>query len=243
MRKYAYLCAAAAIVAPVAGAYAQETTSAIQGTVTSGGQPVAGAEVVVTHVPSGTVSRATSREDGSFSATGLRVGGPYTVAVTAAGYSGTQVTDIELVVGQPFAIPVELAAEGGEEIVVTASRVAGAGTVSQGPATVLNAEQIRNVASTNRDIRDLARRDPFARLDDTPGGGRAVSFAGQNPRFNRFSVDGVPITDNFGLNPDGLPSRRSPIPLDAIGQFQTKVAPFDVREGNFEGGEFYIVLR
>ena len=37
-------------------------------------------------------------------------------------------------------------------------------------------------------------RDPFARLDDSPSGGRAVSFAGQNARFNRFSVDGVPVT-------------------------------------------------
>jgi hypothetical protein len=242
MRKYAFLCAAAAIAAPVA-IHAQETTSAIQGTVTSGGQPVAGAEIVITHVPSGTVARATSNADGSFNASGLRVGGPFTVAVSAPGYTSTQITDINTVIGQPYGLPIELTAEGGEEIVVTASRVRGAGTVSQGPATVLTAEQIRNVASTNRDIRDLARRDPFARLDDTPGGGRAVSFAGQNPRFNRFSVDGVPITDNFGLNPDGLPSRRSPIPLDAIGQFQTKVAPFDVREGNFQGGAINIVLR
>ncbi|HEY0414250.1 MAG TPA: TonB-dependent receptor [Allosphingosinicella sp.] len=241
MRKFTLLCAAAAVVAPVA-VYAQETTSSISGTVSSNGTPVPNAEVVITHVPSGTVSRATTDASGSFTATGLRVGGPYTVAVTAQGYSGTQITDINTVVGQPFNVPVELSSTG-NEIVVTASRVPGAGTVSQGPATVLNAEQIRNVASTNRDIRDLARRDPFARLDDTPGGGRAVSFAGQNPRFNRFSVDGVPITDNFGLNPDGLPSRRSPIPLDAIGQFQTKVAPFDIREGNFTGGAINIVLR
>ena len=241
MRKFTLFCAAAAIVAP-ACAYAQETTSTIQGTVTANGAPVAGADVVITHVPSGTVSRSVSNQDGTFTATGLRVGGPYTVAVSADGYASTQITDINTVIGQPFQLPVGLS-PAGNEIIVTAARVAGAGTVSQGPATVLNAEQIRNVASTNRDIRDLARRDPFARLDDTPGGGRAVSFAGQNPRFNRFSVDGVPITDNFGLNPDGLPSRRSPIPLDAIGQFQTKVAPYDVREGNFQGGAINIVLR
>ncbi|MEO6093676.1 MAG: TonB-dependent receptor, partial [Novosphingobium sp.] len=34
-----------------------------------------------------------------------------------------------------------------------------------------------------------------------------------------------------------------PIPFDAIGQFQAKVAPFDVREGNFQGGSINIVLR
>ncbi len=108
---------------------------------------------------------------------------------------------------------------------------------------MLSSTQIANIATVNRDIRDLERRDPFARLDDTPTGGRAISFAGQNPRYNRFSVDGVPITDNFGLNTDGLPSRRSPIPFDAIGQFQAKVAPYDVREGNFQGGAINIVLK
>ena len=87
------------------------------------------------------------------------------------------------------------------------------------------------------------RRDPFARLDYSEGSGRAVSFAGQNARFNRFSVDGVPVTDNFGLNPDGLPTRRSPVPFDAIGQFQTKVAPYDVREGNFQGGAINAILK
>jgi hypothetical protein len=241
MRKFTLLCAAAAVVAPVA-VYAQETTATITGTVTSAGAPVADAQVVITHVPSGTVSRVTTDAGGSFTATGLRVGGPFTVAVTAPGYSGTQVTDINTVIGESYRVPIDLEKEG-QGIVVTASRIAGAGNVSQGPATVLTAEQIKDVASVNRDIRDLAVRDPFARLDDTPSGGRAVSFAGQNARFNRFTVDGVPITDNFGLNPDALPSRRSPIPLDAIGQFQTRVAPYDVREGNFQGGVINVILR
>ena len=197
----------------------------------------------ITHVPSGTVSRATSDASGNFEASGLRAGGPYTVAVSASGYAGTQITDINTLAAQAFELPIELAAEGGQESVVTASRIAGARNVSQGPVTVLSAAQIANIATVNRDIRDLSRRDPFARLDDTPTGGRAISFAGQNARFNRFSVDGVGITDNFGLNTDGLPSRRSPIPFDAIGQFQAKVAPYDVREGNFQGGAINIVLR
>jgi hypothetical protein len=223
-------------------AYAQETTSTITGQVTANGAPIPNAEVVITHVPSGSVNRTTTDANGTFNQSGLRVGGPYTVAVTASGYASTQITDISTVIGSEYRLPIDLQPEG-QEIVVTASRVRGAGNISQGPATVLSAEQIRNVATVNRDIRDLAARDPFARLDDTPSGGRAVSFAGQNARFNRFTVDGVPVSDNFGLNPDGLPSRRSPIPLDAIGQFQTRVAPYDVREGNFQGGVINVILR
>lgn len=241
MRHNLLLGVAIVALAIPAAASAQETTSSIRGTVSAGGAPVAGAQVIVTNVPSGSRATTTTDDSGSFFVTGLRVGGPYTVSVSSPSGS-TDVTEIFTEIGQPYDVPIDLASSG-TDIVVTAASIARAGTVSQGPATVLTSKDIANIATTNRDIRDLARRDPFARLDDTPGGGRAVSFAGQNPRFNKFSVDGVPITDNFGLNPDGLPSRRSPIPLDAIGQFQTKVAPYDVREGNFQGGAINIILR
>ncbi|MBJ6120170.1 TonB-dependent receptor [Sphingomonas mollis] len=237
--------AAVALVAP-AGAMAQETTSSIRGTVTANGTAVAGATVTIVSTTQGTTATSTTDANGSFTATGLRPGGPYTVSVTAPGYTAAQVTEINTIVAQTYELPIELAAEGtgtGEEIVVTAARLPNARSVSQGPATVLNAADIANIASLNRDIRDLSRRDPFARLDDTPTGGRAISFAGQNARYNRFTVDGVPITDNFGLNADGLPSRRSPIPFDAIGQFQAQVAPYDVRQGNFQGGSINIILK
>ncbi len=236
----ASLSLASGLAAPV---HAQETTATITGTVTSGGAPIAGASVEVLDTATGSSQTLTTSATGAFSVSGIRSGDSYSVTVSAPGYSNAQVTDVVPLAGQAYQIPVDLAAEGGNAIIVSASRLRGAGSVSQGPATVLGIEQIANVASVNRDIRDLSRRDPFARLDDTPSGGRAISFAGQNARYNRFTVDGVPITDSFGLNPDGLPSRRSPIPFDAIGQFQAKVAPFDVREGNFQGGSINVVLR
>jgi hypothetical protein len=223
-------------------AMAQETTSTIRGTVTGAGTPVAGATVEILDTATGATSTSTTNAAGAFNATGLRAGDTYTVSVTAGGFSSAQITDVITVVAQVYELPIDLAPEG-QEIVVTATRLKGAGSISQGPATVLSVEDIAKTASLNRDIRDLSRRDPFARLDDTPTGGRAISFAGQNPRYNKFSVDGVAITDSFGLNTDGLPSRRSPIPFDAIGQFQAKVAPYDVREGNFQGGSINIVTR
>ncbi|MGJ3626582.1 hypothetical protein AB5I41_06420 [Sphingomonas sp. MMS24-JH45] len=121
-------------------------------------------------------------------------------------------TDINTVIGQPYDLAVTLEAEGGTstDLVVTAARLPSARTVSQGPVTLLTAEQISRIASVNRDIRDLTRRDPFATLDTSQTTGRQVSFAGQNARFNRFTIDGVAINDSFGQIPDGLPSRRGP---------------------------------
>ena len=74
--------AAAMAMAP---AFAQSTSAGIAGTVTgANGQPVAGADVTITHVESGTVRHATTDANGRYAAQGLRVGGPYTVVVNGA---------------------------------------------------------------------------------------------------------------------------------------------------------------
>ncbi|WBH16907.1 TonB-dependent receptor [Sphingomonas radiodurans] len=245
MRHNLFLGAAmVALIAPAAVS-AQETTTSVRGSVTNNGAPVAGATVVV--LDTGTNSRATvtTNESGAFNVANLRPGGPYSVEVTSPVGNKT-VTDVFTVVSQPYDLTVELAAadgsaEGGD-IVVTASTLARAGTTSDGPQTVLTQRDIARVASINRDIRDLARRDPFARFEETAGGGRAISFAGINPRFNRFSIDGVVVSDNFGLNPDASPTRRGPVPLDSIGQFSVSIAPYDVRQGNFLGGAIDAIL-
>jgi Carboxypeptidase regulatory-like domain len=229
--------ALAALVMPVS-AYAQETTSSIRGTVTSGTTPVAGADITVTHIPSGTTSGSTTDSNGNFSANGLRIGGPFTVSVSAEGFEDSSVTDLFLTAGQPLRLPLQI--EQTSEIVVTAAK-SQALEVSTGPITALDREAIEGVTSLNRDIRDLARRDPFATIDLTNS--RTIEIAGQNGRLNRFSVDGVQFSDDFGLNNGGLPTARGPVPIDAIEQFSVKVAPFDVSEGDFQGGAINVLLR
>ncbi|MEO6226959.1 MAG: carboxypeptidase-like regulatory domain-containing protein, partial [Thermomonas sp.] len=66
--------------------FAQSTSAGVGGQVMGAdGQPVAGAEVTITHVESGTVSRATTDASGRYTARGLRVGGPYTITINKAG--------------------------------------------------------------------------------------------------------------------------------------------------------------
>ncbi|WP_203308337.1 TonB-dependent receptor [Sphingomonas beigongshangi] len=237
--------AAVALIAPAA-ASAQETTSVIRGTVTANGAPVAGAQITIINVPTNTRTSTQSGSDGSFSQSGLQAGGPYSVEVTSPQGNKT-ITDVYTVVQQAYTLPIELAAandaEGGD-IVVTASSIRGAGVTSDGPQTVITQADIAKVASVNRDIRDIERRDPFASIDLGNAGDRggAVSFAGVNPRFNRFTINGVTVGDSFGLNQDASPTNRGPVPFDAISQVSVSIAPYDFRQSGFQGGAIDTVL-
>jgi hypothetical protein len=230
------LSLATAMASPAA---AQETTAAVRGTVEAEGGPVTGATVVVTHTPSGTTVRTTTDADGSFSANGLRIGGPFTVTVDASGYETSTITDLNLTAGQAFRLPIVLQAS--NDIIVTAANLGGALETSTGPITALGRTEIEGAASINRDIRDLARRDPLVTMDLSNS--RTIEIAGNNGRLNRFSVDGVQFSDDFGLNNGGLPTSRGPVPFDAIEQFSVKTAPYDVAEGDFQGGAINVVLR
>jgi hypothetical protein len=150
----------------------------------------------------------------------------------------TTVTGIVLTAGQPLSLPISLDASQ-QDIVVSATRRAT--NIGGGPTTLADHARIETIASINRDIRDIARRDPFTTVD--LANSRAVNIAGQNGRLNRFSVDGVEFSDSFSLNDGGLPTTRGPVPLDAIEQMTAKVAPFDVTEGDFEGGSINLILR
>ncbi|HEX5755126.1 MAG TPA: carboxypeptidase-like regulatory domain-containing protein, partial [Arenimonas sp.] len=75
-----------ALALAAAPAFAQTTSSAVGGRLVSGdGAPIAGAQVTITHVASGTSSNATTDAAGRYAARGLRVGGPYTVTFTKDG--------------------------------------------------------------------------------------------------------------------------------------------------------------
>ncbi|MBL8538146.1 MAG: TonB-dependent receptor [Hyphomonadaceae bacterium] len=236
-----YLTGAAAVaisMATVPSAYAQETTSAVRGSVSAEtGESIPDAQVIVRHGPTGSVSSEASDAGGVFDLRGLRVGGPYTIEVTADGYEGQRLENVFLEVGQPFRYDFALQASDAE-IVVTAT---GGRSAATGSNTLLTRDDIAGAVSITRDIRDLARRDPLVTQNSRGDGG--ISIAGSNPRTNRVTIDGVQAQDDFGLNTGGLPTRRGPISLDAVRQFAVEAAPFDVENGDFIGGAINIVLR
>jgi outer membrane receptor protein involved in Fe transport len=238
----AFSAMAAAIVQP---ASAQQTTSSVRGGVaTTDGAPIADATVTITHTPTGQVVETKTNAAGVFDARGLRVGGPYTVSVTAPTYGVQAAQDLYFSLGDPLRL--DFALEKADVVVVSGRNVVAVSGANVGSSTTLGQEEIGTVVTTRRDIRDLTRRDPLVTLDNVtrgtgPTGG--IYIAGSTPRLNRFTIDGVKSADDFGLNTGGMSTTRGPVSIEAIEQLTVQAVPFDAAEGDFTGGAVNLVLK
>lgn len=244
-----YLAASAAALSIATSvttpAMAQQITSGIEGAVTdNSGNPITGAEIIVTDTRTGSVRTLSTGENGGFVANNLVTGGPYTIAVSAAGFEGQTITDIQTTLQGNTSLSFTLTTGAGE-IVVTGSRVR-VTQLAVGPGQSFTAEILENAPTFNRDVRDILRIDPRVSLDrdDTGSGQDRISCLGGNDRGNAFTVDGISQGDVYGLNDTGFSSRSStPLPYDAIRETQVQFAPFDVDYGQFTGCAINVVTK
>jgi hypothetical protein len=230
-----------ALLAGAGSALAQGvTTAALSGTVSgTAGNRLAGATVVAVHTPTGTRYSALTRSDGRFSIPGMRVGGPYEVAVTFIGFE-RQVRDnvtLNLGVATELDFVLRETAVALEGITVTVAQADATFSPDRtGAATQVTREALEVLPTVTRRI------ESFTRL--TPQYSAGGSFAGADNRLNNITVDGAYFNNSFGLG--GQPGDRTgvaPISIDAIEQIQVNVAPFDVRQGNFVGAGVNTVTR
>lgn len=230
--------ALAVALAMGSGAVLADTSSAIRGKInTPEGTAAAGTKIIITHVPSGTTREVVTNESGSFIASGLRVGGPYTVVVDSDKYSDETLNNIFLQLGQNYQINETLKSESVERIAVTGSSIL---FNNGGSDSYFGADDIQNAPSFNRDLKDIIRNNPLAILSSKDG---ELSVAGTNPRFNSISVDGIAQNDDFGLNANGYPTTRSPISLDAIDQISINTSPFNAKASGFQGAQINAVTK
>ena len=217
-------------------AYSQGvTTAAIEGrVVTITNEPLANANIVAVHTPTGTRYGAVSREDGRFNLLNIRTGGPYEIRVTYVGYQDDVLDDIVLSLGESRSLTFFMLELGVtlDEVVVTGRHDAVFDAGKTGAATLVSTKQINEIPSISRSFQDLTKLSPqFS--------GNSYSAAGRNNRFNNLQLDGAQYNDMFGLGGTGLPGGQiglNPISLDAIAEFQVVVAPYDVTMGGFTGG-------
>ncbi len=232
-----------------ASASAQEITSSIEGTVlTPDGQPASGVVATVTDARDGRTQSASADSRGVVTFRSVSAGGPYTVRISGSGYRDYTITDLYTTVAgtSSFTVTLEGASSSIEEVVVTAAQIQTVVTAS-GPSSTFSLQEITDMPSTTRQIRDVIRIDPRVSIGETGDGGDqsgAISCLGGSSRTNSFTVDGVRATDAFGLNLSGNLARFTfPIPFDSVAGAAVEFAPMSVEYGNFSGCNVNVVTK
>lgn len=216
---------------------AQETNSSIGGTVKgANNEPLVGATITATHVPTGTIYRVISRSGGTFNINNMQPGGPYSITFSFVGFTSETRNDVSLTLGDKANFNIVLADGSGTltEVVVAARRTGNNGRV--GTETAIGRDKIAGMPTVNRNLNDYLRYTPQAKVTSD---GAGISIAGQNNRFNAFYIDGAINNDVFGLAASGTNGGQAninPISIDAIDQFQVVISPYDASIGGFTGG-------
>ncbi len=225
--------------------FAQSTSAGVSGQVMGAdSQPVAGAEVTITHIDSGTVSRATTDASGRYVARGLRVGGPYTITVNKAGAGSDTEENVFLQLSQTNNVDARL-----NNDVTTLGSVQVVGSqisdvfqsTKMGSGSNVTRGQIEALPSIERNLQDYARFDP--RVTQTDKSRNEISIGGQNPRYNAIRVDGISTNDTFGLESNGLPTPKQPFSMDVIDEISVAVADYDVSISGGVGGVINAVTK
>jgi hypothetical protein len=232
------------VVLFVIGAHAQVTTASINGKIKDEKGIIPGATIVMLHVPTGTVSKASSNENGLYRIGNLNPGGPYKITVTYVGYSPVVKDNIYLALGADQKLDIDIQEQGSQlaEVSVKGQK----GSTKSGAGTSIGEGQIKILPTMNRSLQDVTRVTPQGSKDNT--------FGGTNFRYNNVTIDGAINNDAIGFSPSlggqsgssGMPgssTRTNPVSLDAIQDVTVLLSPYDVKVGNFLGGSINAVTR
>ena len=219
---------------------AQITTSAMSGYIwDESHQPLPGATVVATHLPSGTAYGVLAREDGGYTIPNMRIGGPYLVEISFVGYESDANDQIYLKLGEKLRHDATLKESTTQlgEVEVVGSLNSTINSDRTGAASFIANDQIRYMPTITRSTADLTRLNPMA----AEGG----SFAGRNDQFNNYSLDGSIFNNPFGLDAatPGGQTEAQPVSLDAIDQITVNIAPYDVTQSGFTGASIDAVTK
>lgn len=234
LKRILFLFALAFMASPLL--FAQITTSSLDGTVKGGSdEPLVGATIIVTHIPTGTKYATTSRGGGSFNIQNMKPGGPYLIEVTFIGYEAGKYENIFLQLAESFSLSVVLKKTDAtmENVVVTTGRRSIFNPNRTGAITNIGVRQISQLPTISRSINDFTRATPQS---------NGASIGGGNFRQNNFTVDGADFNNSFGIGTN-LPANGSPISVDAIEEISVTINPYDVRQSGFIGSAINAVTR
>jgi len=207
-------------------AQATTGTGSIVGTVTdSSGAVINGAEVTITNLASGQLTRVSTNSSGSFNS-GALLPGDYKTLVSAKGFSSADAA-VTVLVGNTATVNVRLRIGTDKEVVEVENSALQVNTEQASVQGVLNDQQIENLPINGRNFLDLAQLEPGVQIQDggnlgEKDGYSSISFGGRFGRTARIEVDGIDVSDEiFGTT-------TTNIPASAIQEFQLSQSSYDL---------------
>jgi hypothetical protein len=214
----------------------QVTTSSITGNIQGEkGILLDGATITAIHQPTGSQYITSSKKGGGFTIPAARIGGPYKITVSYAGYAPSEFDNIYLALGDAYNLNVAMVSNSsnlGNVVVSGIKRKIG--LEKSGASTSVGLRQLQTLPTISRSITDFTRLTPQA---------NGNSIGGRDGRYNNITIDGANLNNNFGLSTDALPGGGNPISLDAIEEISVNIAPYDVRQANFTGANIAAVTK
>ncbi len=245
MKKLLLLCITAVMLSGLLLAQGVTTGSFSGQVLTSDGNALPGAQIVAVHQPTGTKYTAVTVGNGQFFIPAVRVGGPYTVTVSAENFKTETQADLAVRLGETKFVQftLQLATVDMGSITVTASSPV-INPYRTGASQNVSQDVIENLPTISRSLSDFTRMAPQVLNNEETDG--AFNAGGRSSRYNNVQIDGAQSNDLFGLGSTGTPGGQSEatlISLDAVQEFQVVLAPYDVRQGMFTGGGVNIITK
>ena len=216
--------------------HAQVTTGSITGTIRDVKDPLPGVTIKAQHLPSGTNYTGSTNEDGRFTISNMRPGGPYKIQISYVGRSPKTIDNVTIGLGDAYILNTTLsdaANELGEVTIVGKDKSSIMNSSRTGTSTSLGKKEIQALPTISRSLSDLTRLAPQAN-------GNAIG--GGNSRQNNVTIDGADFNNNFGIG-NSLPGNGNPVSIDALEQISVNVTPYDVKQTGFVGGAINAITR
>ncbi len=239
-----YVALAAVLLLFSVGASAQDNAT-ITGTVAdTSGAVVPSASMILTNPANGQVRETVSNSSGSYRFANVGIG-TYTLTATAQGFQKYSKTGIVVNVAQTVEADVALSVGSQSQTVTVAADALQVQTETSEVSTLINGEQVAQLATNGRNITSLAALGLGVSNNLPPFGGvnaltssNGISFNGARTTHNIYMIDGGEQNDRgCGGCFMNLPSQ------DAIAQFQTLDSNYKPDYGIGSGGTILMVLK
>jgi len=229
--------------------FAQVTTGTISGSVQdASGAALAGAELAIRNVETGTARVITSDPGGRYTAPDLPVGN-YEIQAQHPGFQTEVRSGITLTVGRGATVNLTLAVGQISEKVTVTGEAPLVETNNASISYLVDEKKIGDLPLNGRNYTQLATLQPgvipiigsLTRTDISAGHGIKMSIGGAQSNQNSFLLDGQDVSDYAGQTPGS--AAGTSLGIDAVREFTITANNYSTEYGLVAGGVMNVVTK